>query len=61
LASPVVAAQNRTCGWALTPGRLADLTVWDQDPAQCTGDALRDLRRTHTFVGGLLVTPTGTR
>lgn len=46
---------------ALTPGRLADLTVWDQDPAQCPGDALRDLNPTHTFVGGLLVTPTGTR
>ncbi|MEV0495328.1 amidohydrolase family protein [Streptomyces atratus] len=45
----------------LTPGRLADLTVWDRDPAQCPGDALRDLNPTHTFVGGLLVTPNGTR
>ncbi|WP_107449445.1 amidohydrolase family protein [Streptomyces sp. P3] len=45
----------------LTPGCLADLTVWAQDPAQCLGDALHDLRPTHTFVGGLLVTPTGTR
>lgn len=45
----------------LTPGRLADLTIWDQDPAQCPGDALRDLNPTHTFVGGRLVTPTGTR
>ncbi|MFD5841007.1 amidohydrolase [Streptomyces chartreusis] len=45
----------------LTPGRLADLTVWDPDPAQCTGDALRDLKPTHTFVGGLLVATTGAR
>jgi predicted amidohydrolase YtcJ len=36
----------------LTPGRLADLTVWDQDPARCTGDALRDLKPTHTLLGG---------
>ena len=39
----------------------SERVVWEQDPAQCTGDALRDLRPTHTFVGGLLVTPTGTR
>ncbi|MFE7213462.1 amidohydrolase family protein [Streptomyces sp. NPDC057611] len=45
----------------LTPGRLADLTIWDLDPAHCSGDTLRDLNPTHTFVGGLLVTPTGTR
>ncbi|MGW1786738.1 amidohydrolase family protein [Streptomyces sp. NPDC002143] len=45
----------------LTPGRLADLTIWDQDPAHATGDAPRDLHLTHTFVGGLLVTPTGAR
>ncbi|WP_432172745.1 amidohydrolase [Streptomyces sp. Tue6028] len=44
---------------ALAPGRLADLTVWDQDPARCCGDALRDLDPTHTFVGGTLVTFTG--
>ncbi|QHA08641.1 amidohydrolase family protein [Streptomyces broussonetiae] len=41
----------------LTPGRLADLTVWDRDPAHCTGDALRDLTPTHTFVGGRGVAP----
>ncbi|MFI8240462.1 amidohydrolase [Streptomyces sp. NPDC085866] len=45
----------------LTPGRLADLTIWDLDPALCHGDALRDLNPTHTFVGGLLVTPDGMR
>ncbi|MFE4023232.1 amidohydrolase [Streptomyces sp. NPDC059101] len=45
----------------LTPGRLADLTVWDRDPAHCPDDTLRDLNPTHTFVGGLLVTPPGTR
>ncbi|MEV6115265.1 amidohydrolase family protein [Streptomyces sp. NPDC052109] len=46
----------------LTPGRLADLTVWDQDPARCPGDELRDLNPTHTVVGRALVhgpEPTG--
>ncbi|MET7777432.1 amidohydrolase [Streptomyces sp. NPDC005388] len=51
----------RLCGdqslrGTLTPGRLADLTVWDQDPAHCPSDALRDLNPTHTIVGGLVVT-----
>ncbi|MGN5381675.1 amidohydrolase [Streptomyces lasalocidi] len=45
----------------LTPGRYADLTVWDQDPARCTGDSLRDLGPTHTFVAGRLVTPADAR
>ncbi|MFI1766597.1 amidohydrolase [Streptomyces sp. NPDC020800] len=45
----------------LAPGRFADLTVWDRDPAHCPGDTLRDLTPTHTFVGGLLVTPSGGR
>lgn len=40
---------------ALTPGRLADLTIWDQDPALCPADARRDLNPSHTFVGGVLV------
>lgn len=39
----------------LTPGRLADLTLWDQDPARCPRDALRDLNPTHTLLGGRLV------
>ncbi|QUQ63983.1 amidohydrolase [Kutzneria sp. CA-103260] len=39
----------------LTPGRLADLTVWDQDPAKCPGDVLRDLNPVRTIVGGRLV------
>ncbi|HEU5353966.1 MAG TPA: amidohydrolase [Actinocrinis sp.] len=39
----------------LTPGRLADLTIWDQDPAGCPADVLRDLNPTHTIVGGALV------
>ncbi|MEV5876325.1 amidohydrolase [Streptomyces sp. NPDC052101] len=39
----------------LTPGRLADLTVWPQDPARCPSDALRDLNPTHTVLGGRLV------
>ncbi|MGW0999511.1 amidohydrolase [Streptomyces sp. NPDC002523] len=41
----------------LTPGRFADLTIWDQDPAHCPADTLRDLNPTHTFVGGIQVTP----
>ncbi|WEO99181.1 amidohydrolase [Streptomyces sp. FXJ1.172] len=45
----------------LTPGRWADFTIWDQEPAHCPGDALRDLHPTHTFVGGRLVAPSGTR
>ncbi|MEY9872123.1 putative amidohydrolase YtcJ [Streptacidiphilus sp. MAP12-33] len=45
----------------LTPGRLADLTVWDRDPAHCSGEALRDLMPTHTFVGGRLVASTDAR
>ncbi|MEU5534404.1 amidohydrolase family protein [Streptomyces sp. NPDC020362] len=45
----------------LAPGRFADLTVWDRDPAHCPSGTLRDLAPTHTFVGGLLVTPAGVR
>ena len=40
---------------SLTPGRLADLTIWDQDPAHCPAEARRDLNPTHTIVGGALV------
>ncbi|HWG24184.1 amidohydrolase [Actinospica sp.] len=40
---------------SLTPGRLADLTIWDQDPAQASGEVLRDLMPTHTVIGGRLV------
>ncbi|MER8236319.1 amidohydrolase [Streptomyces sp. NPDC094049] len=36
----------------LTPGRLADLTVWHRDPATCPPDQLRDLTPTHTLLGG---------
>jgi predicted amidohydrolase YtcJ len=39
----------------LATGRFADLTVWDQDPAHCAGDTLRDLTPTHTVLGGRLV------
>lgn len=51
----------RLCGeeslrGTLTPGRFADLTVWDQDPAHCPSDVLCDLNPTHTIVGGLVVT-----
>ncbi|MFI6055102.1 amidohydrolase [Streptomyces violascens] len=45
----------------LTPGRLADITIWDREPAHCPGDTLRDLNPTHAFVGGRLVAHTGTR
>ncbi|GAB3990456.1 amidohydrolase [Actinoallomurus acanthiterrae] len=39
----------------LAPGRLADLTVWGREPADCPSDVLRDLNPTHTFLGGSLV------
>jgi predicted amidohydrolase YtcJ len=39
----------------LTPGRLADLTIWDRDPARCPSADLRDLNPTHTLIGGRLV------
>ncbi len=45
----------------LTLGRLADLTIWDEDPARCSADARRDLNPTHTIVGGTLVHSPGER
>jgi hypothetical protein len=39
----------------LTPGRLADFTVWSQDPAELASEARRDLNPTHTVLGGLVV------
>ena len=39
----------------LAAGRLADLTIWDRDPACTPADELRDLNPTHTVVGGRLV------
>jgi predicted amidohydrolase YtcJ len=39
----------------LTPGRLADLTVWDLDPTTADADRLHGLKPTHTFLGGRLV------
>ncbi|MFJ8388885.1 amidohydrolase [Streptomyces sp. NPDC094438] len=36
----------------LTPGRLADLTLWSSDPTTCDTDQLRDLNPTHTLLGG---------
>lgn len=39
----------------LATGRLADFTIWDQDPAQCPPEALRDLNPTHTLLSGRLV------
>jgi predicted amidohydrolase YtcJ len=39
----------------LTVGRLADLTIWDQDPARAVGEQLRDLNPTHTIIGGRIV------
>jgi predicted amidohydrolase YtcJ len=42
----------------LSPGRLADFTVWDRDPGRCPVDELRDLNPTHTYIGGVgVVTP----
>jgi predicted amidohydrolase YtcJ len=36
----------------LTAGRLADLTIWDQEPAEAAGDTLRELNPTYTIIGG---------
>jgi hypothetical protein len=36
-------------------GRLADLTIWDRDPATAPADVLGDLNPTHTVIGGRLV------
>jgi predicted amidohydrolase YtcJ len=36
----------------LTAGRLAELTIWDEEPAEAAGDTLRDLDPTHTITGG---------
>jgi predicted amidohydrolase YtcJ len=38
---------------SLTPGRLADLTIWDRDPATCPPDELRDLNPLETLLGGV--------
>ncbi|MFE9423128.1 amidohydrolase [Kitasatospora sp. NPDC006697] len=43
---------------SLTAGRLADLTVWDRDPADCPPQELRDLLPSHTLLGGRPVHPT---
>lgn len=45
----------------LTPGRLADLTIWDRDPAQLPPDALSDLNPTHTILGGTIVHGPGSK
>ncbi|MFI0714949.1 amidohydrolase [Streptomyces inhibens] len=39
----------------LTPGRLADLTIWPIDPTTCDTDQLRDLNPTRTLLGGQTV------
>lgn len=36
----------------LTVGRLADLTIWDRDPATCPPGELRDLNPVQTLIGG---------
>ncbi|HEY4453458.1 MAG TPA: amidohydrolase [Pseudonocardiaceae bacterium] len=39
----------------LTPGRLADLTIWAQDPAELPNEARSELDPTHTLLGGRVV------
>jgi len=39
----------------LAPGRLADLTIWEKDPALLPGAALGSLNPTHTILGGAVV------
>ncbi|MEU7642983.1 amidohydrolase [Streptomyces sp. NPDC039016] len=45
----------------LTPGRLADLTVWARDPLTVPEQELAGLRPTHTFLGGVPVHAPGER
>lgn len=40
---------------SLTPGRLADLTVWERDPADLPTEVRRDLNPTHTMLSGRFV------
>ncbi|MFI1200219.1 hypothetical protein ACH4VR_12320 [Streptomyces sp. NPDC020883] len=42
-------------------GSLADLTIWDRDPAHCPADILRDLNPVETVVGGRVVAGAGPR
>ncbi|MFI9779477.1 amidohydrolase family protein [Streptomyces sp. NPDC051956] len=55
---------------AVTPGRLADLTIWDQDPAHCPSDTprrpqprphLRGRRPRHTCRGAVTAAVRGLR
>lgn len=39
----------------LTPGRFADLTIWDVDPTTAESDRLHGLEPTHTIIGGRVV------
>ncbi|GAB2549300.1 amidohydrolase [Nocardia heshunensis] len=39
----------------LTPGRLADLTLWPLDPTTAPAEQLHDLQPTHTVIGGRLI------
>ncbi|MFE5586832.1 amidohydrolase family protein [Kitasatospora sp. NPDC056531] len=41
----------------LAPGRLADLTVCERDPAVCPAEGLRDLDPTHTLDSQVAVSP----
>ncbi|MEY9928039.1 putative amidohydrolase YtcJ [Catenulispora sp. GP43] len=47
-------SQEENLRGCLAPGRLADFTVWDRDPATCSDQDRRDLNPTHTFLGGTL-------
>jgi predicted amidohydrolase YtcJ len=40
---------------SLVPGRLADITVWSQDPSSCDVDDLQNLEPELTLVGGRVV------
>ncbi|AYF77630.1 amidohydrolase [Nocardia yunnanensis] len=39
----------------LAPGRLADLTLWDVDPAGAPAERLHGLEPSHTVIGGQLI------
>ncbi|MDA3624612.1 amidohydrolase [Saccharopolyspora sp. WRP15-2] len=41
----------------LAPGRLADLTIWPEDPCTAAEEELDGLRPSHTILGGAVVNP----
>ncbi|WP_405133141.1 amidohydrolase [Nocardia sp. NBC_01388] len=53
--NPVAFLADSDSRGSLTPGRLADLTIWNLDPTTATPEQLQDLNPTHTIIGGRLI------